>query len=433
MFKRRHIAVLSAVLLCMAVAVWAEDTVYYPVYELEDIPSPKVQGQDFYVSNPDGILSEDSVNEINHMLSIVDQTTEVEVAVVAIGRFDEMRYDAHTFALELFNQWGIGSKERNTGVLVFLATESRDVQIITGLGIEGILPDATCGEILDNNLEALRYDDYNEGIYGICRDISEIVTDDKNRSELLLGWKPKDPDEGSDTRMYLYTGFLLLIVFSFLAYKRLNGKPGQLKEEIEAQSKDLQTSAGCLSFLFPLPILLFYLYYRNARKHIQDVPLRCQSCGHEMDLLPDTPTPVSVEERDALLDKKQLKEEELGAYKYDIWRCPECQTTQIRQREGKAYMKFDMCPDCQARTLETVDRNVKENSTYSKAGLQVNTLVCQYCGHKEYKDIILPKKQHTSSSGSSRSSGSWGGSSSRSGGGSWGGGFSAGGGAGRKF
>jgi uncharacterized protein len=53
------------------------------------------------------------------------------------------------FAVKLFEQWEIGEKGKDNGVLLLLALEERQVDIEVGYGFEGALPDAVCGRIRD--------------------------------------------------------------------------------------------------------------------------------------------------------------------------------------------------------------------------------------------------------------------------------------------
>ena len=423
--------VLFAVIgMMLSVSLFAE------VYTVESVPSPKVAGQAYYVCNPDSVLADSVEASLNLLALYLDSLTEVEMAVVAIKAFDEYAYDAYGFALDLFNHWGIGGADKNTGLLVFLARDSRDIQIITGKGIEGIMTDAKCGEILDNNLYYLADNNFNMGMYYICSDICSYLMMDENRSELLLGWKPQSTEDEETKTVYFYIAFLILIALAFGAYKKLNGKPGQFKEELQEQAKGMQSTSGCLMFIFPIPLVFFYLYYRYARKHLKTIPLKCEKCGHDMNF---------VEDKDEAgeLTKEQLVEEHIDSFQYIIWNCPDCGEKKVIQKRGKLYSKFEMCPECHARAVKLMDLKVTKPSTIGHRGEQINTLVCQCCGHKEERTIILPPKQTYSSSssyssGRSSSSSSYGGgwsssSSSRSSSGSWGGGSSSGGGAGRKF
>lgn len=413
---------LFALLAFIALPLGAQAT----YYTIRSVPSPKDKGQDFYVSNPDTVLQEVTEEYLNIQLKEIQKNTTVEMAVVAIQAYDyEKYYDAHDFALQLFNYWGIGDKETNTGLLLCLVRKSREVEIITGSGLEGIMTDYACGEILDDALFLLKANDYDNSIARIVNSIQRRLMEDKNRSELLLGWRPADTQEDGETLgAYLIFGFVLMIIFALLGYKKLNGKPGQSKKEIQDQSKNTQTCLGCLMFIFPIPLVFFYLYYRYARKHVKVNPPICKACGHTMAAAPK-------EAELAKLTKTQLVEKEIESCDYSLWTCPSCGAEEFLQHKGPKYSKFEGCSACGARAGKLTDHKVTINATYSHKGEQINTYVCQCCGHKMSKTIILPKIEYSSSSSSS--GGDWGSSSSSSSGGSWGGGHSSGGGAGRSF
>ncbi len=57
--------------------------------------------------------------------------------------------DIRDFGVQLGREWGIGEKEKDTGVVLILALEERQVRIEVGYGLEGILTDAKTGVILD--------------------------------------------------------------------------------------------------------------------------------------------------------------------------------------------------------------------------------------------------------------------------------------------
>ena len=394
------------------------------VYTFDNLPSPKVKGQDYYVSNPDTVLEFVTDTFLNHRLKELQQNTDVEMAVVAIEAYDERYFaDAHDFALRLFNYWGIGDKEKNTGLLLFLARRSREVEIITGSGIEGIMTDLACGDILDDALPYLKANNFDAGIVRITNSITYKLMEPDNRMELLSGKRPADPEDAGMVGGYLIFGFILMVVFAYLGYKKLNGKPGQSKKEIQDQSKNTQTCLGCLMFIFPIPLLFFYLYYRYARKHVKVTPPNCKNCGHAMEH-------ATKEVENARLTKNQLVENNLEACDYSLWLCPECGAEEFLQHKGPKYNQFDYCPSCGARAAKLTDHKIITNATYSHKGEKLNTYTCQCCGHKMSKTVIIPKIEYSSSSSSSSS---WGSSSSSSSGGSWGGGHSSGGGAGRSF
>ncbi len=389
------------------------------VYTIQTVPDPKQFGQDYYVSNPDGVLQPYTVDALNQKATELDKMVEVELCVVAINSFDEDKYaGAYSFSLELFNTWGIGKAEKNTGVLVFLAKESRDIQIITGGGMEGLLPDITCGQIIDDNISYLSEGNFDDGLIAIAQGIEDHLLTDAAKAELLLGWKAKEQD--NTTYNYLIFAMIALICLTVLAYKRLNGKPGESKAQLISSSAGTQTAIGCLAWIFPFPLLFLYLYYRYARKGIRKRPIPCPDCKTTMKLIPNAAEA-------GYLTPQQLAEVSLKSMEYDVWECPDCKRIQVLSYKGKLASKYAECPSCGARTYQTTSSETISSPTYSSSGLRKDHKVCAHCGFAGIVSVTLPKLVRSTSS----SGGSYGGGGRSSG--SWGGGHSFGGGAGRKF
>lgn len=60
--------------------------------------------------------------------------------------------DVATFTRKLGNDWGIGRKGVNDGVVLLVAPNERKVRISVGYGLEKTLPRAACQEIIDQLL-----------------------------------------------------------------------------------------------------------------------------------------------------------------------------------------------------------------------------------------------------------------------------------------
>lgn len=392
-------------------------------YTVASVPSPKERGQEFYVSNPDSVLSDETVAQLDRMLEQLDRMTQVELAVVAIDRYADIYNTTYQFTYELFNHWGIGKADKNTGVLVLLARNARDIQIITGSGIEGILTDYECDRAIDAGVEYLKEDDFDQGVLHICQYLSDKLLSDDNRAELLLGWKPKSTVSTHILMWLCIIGFLLMVWFSTMAYQRLNGKPGQTAEDIQDQSENLQTFSGCMAFMFPIPFIFFYLFYRFARKHVKSVPINCPQCGALTTLMPEEERAAKIS---SLLRKQEQVEDKLQSYKYVIWHCPQCEHNEIDKRKGAQYSTYRDCPECGARAMKERWRITTVEPTFSEDGEQLSTQTCLCCNYTQQVPLKVDRLSVSMSRGGGGHHGSH-----RSG--SFGGGHSSGGGAGGHF
>ena len=192
------------------------------VYTPTSLPNPKAHDINNYVCNPDEIVDSSEVRFLNRLAQQLEDSTLVELCVVAVNSIGEM--DAFDFCYEVFQRWGIGKKGKNTGVLLFLAVESRDVRIMTGGGIEGVLTDAVCNEIIQTAMMApLRNADYSDAmVLGALR-IYEVCIDGAASEELRQMTSATNryhyADESEENELFellLAGGIVLaLLVFAF--------------------------------------------------------------------------------------------------------------------------------------------------------------------------------------------------------------------------
>jgi len=154
-----------------------------PYQSVAEIPNPKEAGTG-YVSDPQSLLTAGERDSLNHLINELDKITSVEAAVVIIKDFNENE-DDFTFATALFRQWGIGKREANNGLLLFISTDRRQYRFITGYGVEGLLHDAALSKIGESVLvPAFKEQAYGRGIINAVQIISQYLQQPVNKKEL---------------------------------------------------------------------------------------------------------------------------------------------------------------------------------------------------------------------------------------------------------
>lgn len=111
------------------------------------------------VNDYTGTLSADEVNTLERKLVAYNDSTSTQVSVVIVNSLEG--YDVADYANRLAEQWGIGQKEKNNGVIVLTSIQDRRVTIQTGYGLEGVLPDAICKRIIEKEITP----EYKRGNY----------------------------------------------------------------------------------------------------------------------------------------------------------------------------------------------------------------------------------------------------------------------------
>src|SRR5271170_7405021 len=96
-----------------------------------------------YVNDFAGVLDAATQARLNDLCHQVEQKAHAQMSVVTVKSLDGQ--DVVSYAVALYQKWGIGAKGKDRGVLILLATQDRKYQIQVGYGLEPILPDGKVG------------------------------------------------------------------------------------------------------------------------------------------------------------------------------------------------------------------------------------------------------------------------------------------------
>lgn len=187
---------------------------------INDVP-PKPQGLAIYVTDFGDLLAPADEQILQQRLQALDEQGSAQIAILTLPNTDR---ELSEFSPIIMNQWGVGHRERDDGILI-LANAQRirnnlsgnRIFVGTGAGVEGILPDAVVGRILDEQaLPAFQQGDYSGGIRNTVLTLAGILEGDPTVKERY----PAEPvPEGPD----LLTIFLILL-FIYLMFRF--GRPG---------------------------------------------------------------------------------------------------------------------------------------------------------------------------------------------------------------
>lgn len=118
--------------------------------EVKNVPNPR-QINGTWVTDMAQMLDEPTEAQLNSMISQLERKNGTEIAVVTVPETSPAS-SPKEFTTKLFNYWGIGKKGKDNGVLLLISKSDRHVAIETGYGMEGILPDAKVGNIINTQI-----------------------------------------------------------------------------------------------------------------------------------------------------------------------------------------------------------------------------------------------------------------------------------------
>lgn len=123
-----------------------------------DIPPLKSR-----VTDSTGTLSAQNIASLEQKLAAFEQEKGVQVAVLMVPTVEPETIEQ--YAVRVFEQWKLGRKRVDDGVLLVIAKNDRKLRIEVGYGLEGALNDATAKRIIsDDIVPHFKHGDFAAGI-----------------------------------------------------------------------------------------------------------------------------------------------------------------------------------------------------------------------------------------------------------------------------
>ena len=135
-------------------------------------------------------LTEDQQQSIERKLVAFDDSTSTQIAVVIVQSLDG--YDVAEYNVALGRAWGVGGKQYSNGVILLISKDDRKLNIATGYGVEGALPDITSKHIIEDVIVPnFKGNDYYRGIDEGTDAIIKAVKGEYKvpRTKSTGGWK----------------------------------------------------------------------------------------------------------------------------------------------------------------------------------------------------------------------------------------------------
>jgi len=186
----------------------------FPVFNAAAFNTPEPKG---FVNDFAGVISFEYNGKLQQLTQEVEQKTTAEITIVTIDSIAP--YDEKEYAQQLFDNWKIGKKGKDNGVLLLLAVKERRWRIQPGYGLEGILPDGLCGEIGRSRMVPFfKQKDYGQGLYEGVSAIAVIIA--KNAQVTLEYAQNASPVTQQNTDdlgfPFVLTIVIIFVIFSII-------------------------------------------------------------------------------------------------------------------------------------------------------------------------------------------------------------------------
>ena len=344
---------------------------------VQELPNPR-RTTGSSVLDQEQVISAETERQINSLITDLEQKTNTEMAVVTVNS-SEPYNSLKEMATDLYNYWGIGKKGNDNGVLFLISVRERRMEIETGYGVEGILPDAKVGAILNKYVVPyFKEDNYDQGILSGVKALTQVLAQEEFT----------DVPQSANGLPLAVIGFGVIgLSLGGVIYQKIRKK-----------------------FLVPSG-----KSQGGSDQREQNTQFYCDVCKNPLERLTET-------NLENLLNYSQQVAKKIGSTRYQGFQCNQCQQQGFHLRRYHLDWRYQICPRCQEYTLESQSVTLKPATTYS-SGLKRITKHCHACNLHQIEDEIIPRKPTVvivSGGGGSGGGGFGGGSSGGGGGGaSW--------------
>ncbi len=158
------------------------------------------------------VLSPSEEEALEKKLVRFDDSTSTQVAVITISTLEG--YTVEEIAHKFLRDWGVGEKGKNNGVVILASIEDRKINIQTGLGMEGVLPDLVCKRIITKHLiPAFKQQRYFEGFDNATSSIIEISQNEYTN-------EGKGSEGGDMEGVFIFAVMMLIFFFIIVSAMR---------------------------------------------------------------------------------------------------------------------------------------------------------------------------------------------------------------------
>ena len=179
---------------------------------------PPLRGR---VNDYAGVMSQEQTRSLETRLAQFEQETGHQVALLTIPTLDGE--DIEGFSIRVAENWKIGKKGFDNGVILVVAVKDRRLRLEVGYGLEGVLPDAIAKRITSEYIvPRFRSQDYAGGIITGIDAVLKVI----KKEPLPESARQKGGDPGSGLNSFamlaITIAVLALMAFASTGNRRRN-------------------------------------------------------------------------------------------------------------------------------------------------------------------------------------------------------------------
>lgn len=149
------------------------------------------------------------LQELNSYLYALDQKSDLQIVILTIPSLEDENLE--DYSIRVAEQWKIGQKGKDSGVIFVIAAQEHKLRIEVGYGLEGLITDAQSSRIIRSiMIPAFQKGEYGKGTLLGVKNVAGLALQD----ESLISQEVKNADDDDDF-LSIPLVIILIVVFLF--------------------------------------------------------------------------------------------------------------------------------------------------------------------------------------------------------------------------
>ena len=178
---------------------------------------PKQANPQKLVNDYSGTLNADELNALEAKLEAYEDSTSTQIAIVIENSLEGE--DEFDYSQRLAENWQIGRKGKNNGLLIYIAIEDRKIRIQNGSGLEGSITDALSKRIIE---EVIKPNFKKRNYYAGLNDATDFIM--RAAAGEFINDEPMGNQQGPPPMGFV---IVLILFFLFIIFFGKGGRGGR--------------------------------------------------------------------------------------------------------------------------------------------------------------------------------------------------------------
>lgn len=185
---------------------------------------PELKGR---VNDYAGVLDSAQKEQLETLLQDVENKTSSQVVLLTVNSLEGDALE--DFSIRVVENWKIGQKEFNNGVLVLLAMAEKKIRIEVGYGLESIITDMKSGYIIrELILPYFKKGDYYGGLNRGLTAVTGLISKDFEIKPEQLARYQKESKRGKGVHIpFTFIIFIIIVILNMVKSGTRGGRFGR--------------------------------------------------------------------------------------------------------------------------------------------------------------------------------------------------------------